>query len=51
MESRVAFIIERAPESEVELLCGDVPMFYGRMGRKASHIAIQIEDKIKRQKE
>ncbi len=44
-------LLNATPESEVELLCGDVPMFYGRMGRKASHIAIQIEDKIKRQKD
>lgn len=44
-------LLNATPDSEVELLCGDVPMFYGRMGRKGSHIAIQIEDKIKRQKD
>ncbi len=39
------------PDSEVEMICGDIPMFYGHMGRKGDHIAIQIEDKIKRQKD
>ncbi|MCQ2966198.1 MAG: flagellar motor switch protein FliM [Alphaproteobacteria bacterium] len=44
-------ILNASPDSEVELICGDIPMFYGRMGRKGSNIAIQIEDKIKRQKD
>lgn len=44
-------LLNATPDSEVEMICGDIPMFYGRMGRKSGHIAVQIEDKIKRQKD
>ena len=44
-------LLNATPDSEVEMVCGDIPMFYGRMGRKGDHIAVQIEDKIKRQKD
>lgn len=39
------------PDSDVELCCGDVPMFYGRMGSKEGCIAVQVEDAVKRQKD
>ena len=44
-------LLNATPDSEVEMVCGDIPMFYGRMGRKRGHIAVQIEGKIKRQKD
>lgn len=44
-------LLNATPDSEIEMVCGDIPMFYGRMGRKGDHIAVQIEDKIKRQKD
>ena len=44
-------LLNVTPDTEVEMICGDIPMFYGYMGRKGEHIAIQIEDKIKRQKD
>lgn len=44
-------LLNATPDTEVEMVCGDIPMFYGYMGRKGEHIAIQIEDKIKRQKD
>lgn len=44
-------LLNATPDTEVEMVCGDIPMFYGRMGRKNGHIAVQIEDKIKRQKD
>lgn len=44
-------LLNAHPDSDVEMVCGDIPMFYGRMGRKGDHIAVQIEDKIKRQKD
>lgn len=44
-------LLNATPDSDVEMICGDIPMFYGHMGRKSDHIAIQIEDKIKRQKD
>ena len=40
-------LLEVTPDSEIELLCGDIPMFYGRMGRKGQNIAVQIEDRAK----
>ncbi|MBR4126445.1 MAG: flagellar motor switch protein FliM [Alphaproteobacteria bacterium] len=44
-------LLNAHPDSDVEMVCGDIPMFYGHMGRKGDHIAVQIEDKIKRQKD
>ena len=44
-------LLNAHPDSDVEMICGDIPMFYGHMGRKGDHIAVQIEDKIKRQKD
>lgn len=43
-------MLNAMPESTVELRCGDVPMFGGKMGRKGTHIAIRIEDKIKKER-
>jgi flagellar motor switch protein FliM len=39
------------PNSKVELRCGDVAMFRGRMGRRGGHIAVQVTDKIVREGE
>jgi flagellar motor switch protein FliM len=36
------------PESDVHLMCGDVPMFTGQMGRKGSNIAVRIGDKLEK---
>ena len=44
-------LLDATHDSDVEMVCGDIPMFYGHMGRKNDFIAIQIEDKIKRQKD
>ncbi len=38
------------PESQVMLLCGDVPMYLGRMGRKGDQIAIRIDGKYEKPK-
>ncbi|MCQ2915073.1 MAG: flagellar motor switch protein FliM [Alphaproteobacteria bacterium] len=43
-------VLNSTPDTEVEVHCGDVPLFYGRMGRKQENIAVKIEGKIKRQK-
>ena len=37
-----------SPEDAIELHCGEVPMYTGRMGRKGQNIAIRIEDRIDR---
>lgn len=39
------------PESQVTLFCGDVPMYLGRMGRKADQIAIRIHGRYEKPKE
>lgn len=41
--SRIMF--NATPDSIVQLRCGDIPMFNGRMGRKGQNIAIQVESK------
>ncbi len=41
-------MLNSAPDSKVQLMCGDVPMFNGIMGRKGNNVAIQISDKIRR---
>ena len=41
-------MLNATPDSDVAIACGDIPIFAGKMGRKGSHIAIQLQDKIKR---
>ena len=43
--------LNSTPNSKVELRCGDVPMFKGRMGRRGGHIAVQVAEKIVREGE
>jgi flagellar motor switch protein FliM len=44
--SRIA--LNAQPDADIKLICGDLPMFVGKMGRKAGNIAVQIEDKLDR---
>ena len=37
---------EPTPVSDVELLCGDLLMFSGKMGRKSGNMAVRIDEKI-----
>ncbi len=46
--SRVMFNAE--PDSSIELRCGQVPMYTGKMGRKGDRIAIRIEGKAPKKK-
>ena len=41
-------MLNALPDSAVELRCGQIPMFTGTMGRKGSHIAVRVEDKIRK---
>ena len=34
--------------SSIQLACGDVPMYTGRMGRKGNRVAVKIEDRIEK---
>ncbi|MCZ6454826.1 MAG: flagellar motor switch protein FliM [Alphaproteobacteria bacterium] len=36
-----------APDAPITLLCGDRPMFSGKMGRKGNFVAVRIEEKVK----
>lgn len=36
-------MLNAAPDDSVELKCGDIPMFEGRMGRKGGSIAVRID--------
>ena len=35
-----------SPSSLIQLKCGGVPMYKGRMGRKGNQIAIRIEERF-----
>jgi flagellar motor switch protein FliM len=37
-------------DADIQLICGDLPMFVGKMGRKAGNIAVQIDEKIDRER-
>jgi flagellar motor switch protein FliM len=41
-------LLNASPGDRIQLLCGEVPMFAGHMGRKAGHIAVRIQDKVER---
>ena len=41
--------LNQTPDGAVELRCGDVPMFEGRMGRKSGYIAVRIDSEVERQ--
>ena len=41
-------MLNATPDSSVELVCGDIPMYTGKMGRKGDRISVKIEDKIDR---
>ena len=36
------------PNSDIKLLCGDVPMFSGKMGRKGGNIAVRVNEKLEK---
>jgi flagellar motor switch protein FliM len=40
--------LNAVPDSRIDLTCGDMPMFAGRMGRSGGHIAVRIEEKIEK---
>jgi flagellar motor switch protein FliM len=40
------YMLNATPDSGVEMRCGDIKMFRGRMGRKGQHIAIRVDDKV-----
>ena len=43
-------MLNAMPDSRIELRCGQIPMFFGTMGRKGTHIAVRVDDKIRKDK-
>ena len=39
--------LNTGPDAEIILLCGDMPMFSGKMGRKGNVVAVRIEKEVK----
>ena len=50
MEVGTRLMFNATPDSRVMMRCGDVPMWGGRMGRKGNHIAICLDEKVKRKR-
>lgn len=48
MEVGSRLMFNATPDSQVVMRCGDVPMWRGRMGRKGSHIAVRLEERVRR---
>ena len=44
--SRIMF--GATPDCSIQVRCAGVPMYTAKMGRRGSHIAVQIEDRIER---
>ena len=43
-------MLNATPDSPIEMRCGQVTMFRGRMGRKGQHIAIRVDETSRRDK-
>lgn len=43
-------MLNAVPDSVIELRCGDVGMFGGRMGRKGNRIAIRVDEQIRKER-
>ena len=41
-------MLDAVPSSEIKVMCGDVPLLSGHMGRKGNNIAIRVKNKHKR---
>lgn len=41
-------MLSATQDSSIQLACGDVPMYTGRMGRKGDRVAVRIEDRIEK---
>ncbi|MGE5502941.1 MAG: flagellar motor switch protein FliM [Actinomycetota bacterium] len=44
------YMLNATPDSHIEMRCGDVGMFRGRMGRKGQHIAIRVDETLRKDK-
>lgn len=37
--------LDMSPDEDIKLVCGDIPLFKGSMGRKSDHVVIKIKEK------
>ena len=44
-------MLNAQPNDEVELRCGDFPMFRGPVGQKQEHLAVRIEKYIEKEQD
>ena len=51
LEVGTQIMLNATPESVVQLRCGDVAMYTGKMGRRGDRIAIRVEDRIQTPKD
>jgi flagellar motor switch protein FliM len=42
-------LLNTAPDGQVELRCGGIPLLRGRMGKVGAHVAIKVDDALPRQ--
>ena len=42
--------LNATPDSDIYLMCGDVPMLVGRMGRRGTHLAIRVRESLVKSK-
>jgi flagellar motor switch protein FliM len=42
--------LEVPPDPQVELVCGGMPLFYGKLGQKNRNMAIQLDSRINKEK-
>lgn len=40
--------LEMTPNEDITMICGDVPLLKGSMGRKSDHVVIKVKDKAER---
>jgi len=43
------FPYSTVPDSVIEVRCGDIPMFRGKMGRKGETIAVRINERYNKE--
>ena len=39
-------ILNNPPNSDIQMYCGNIPIYTGRLGRKAGHIAVQLDKRL-----
>jgi flagellar motor switch protein FliM len=48
LEVGSTIMLNRTPESQIDLRCGNIPLMRGRMGRTGTQIAIRLDESLKK---